>query len=176
MSDRPVEDATDEAVAARLAQARLLVVRGEPEAALALVERVLDEDPGRLPALILQGTLLLHEREEARALAAFERAVALAPGSAEGRNGQARVLHALGRHAEALAAAQAALAMLSQGENFRETSAVYLTLVWCLREQHRYREALALAEEGLLRAPDAVLAQWASVVEEEAAEAEKERC
>ncbi len=168
--------AADEAVASRLAEARVLVVRGEPEAALALVDGVLHDDPGCLPALLLQGTLLLDEREEARALAAFERALALAPRSAEARNGQARVLHALGRHAEALTAAHSAFEMLSEGENFRETSAVYLTLVWCLREQHRYREALALAEEGLQRAPDAVLAQWASVVEEEAAEAEKERC
>jgi len=176
VSDSPVTAAADEAVAARLAEARVLVVRGEPEAALALVQQVLDAEPECLPALILMGTLLLQEREEARALAAFERAVALAPRSAEARNGQARVLHALGRHAEALAAAQAALEMLGEGDNFRQISAVYLTLVWCLREQHRYREALALAEEGLLRAPDAVLAQWASVVEEEAAEAEKERC
>ena len=57
-----------------------------------------------------------------------------------------------------------------------QTAAVYLTLVWWLREMHRYREAIAMAEEGLARMPDAVLAQWATQIEEELVEAEKERC
>ena len=35
---------------------------------------------------------------------------------------------------------------------------------------------LAVAEEGLTRCPDAILAQWASLVEEELAESEKEEC
>jgi hypothetical protein len=35
---------------------------------------------------------------------------------------------------------------------------------------------VAIAEEGLLRCPDAVLAHWASIVEEELAESEEERC
>ena len=61
-------------------------------------------------------------------------------------------------------------------ENFRQAAPVYLTLVWCLREQRLFKEALALAEEGLGRCADAVLAQWASVVEEELEEAEQERC
>jgi hypothetical protein len=33
-----------------------------------------------------------------------------------------------------------------------------------------------VAEEGLARIPDAILAQWAATVEEELAEAEKEQC
>ena len=49
-------------------------------------------------------------------------------------------------------------------------------MVWCLREMRRYREALAVAEEGLRRTPDVVLAQWASQVEEDLARAERERC
>ncbi len=53
---------------------------------------------------------------------------------------------------------------------------MYLTIVWCLRELERLPEALAAAEEGLRRTPDAVLAEWASVVEQELAESEKERC
>ena len=60
--------------------------------------------------------------------------------------------------------------------NDRQAAPVYLTLVWCLRETRRLREALAAAEEGLRRTPDAVLAEWAGVVEQELAEAEKERC
>ena len=53
---------------------------------------------------------------------------------------------------------------------------MYLTLLWCLREMRRYREALEVAEEGLARVPDAILAQWAATVEEELAAAQKERC
>jgi len=39
-----------------------------------------------------------------------------------------------------------------------------------------YQEALDLASEGLERCPDAILAQWASLVEEELAESQKEEC
>ena len=88
----------------------------------------------------------------------------------------ARCLHILGRNEEALAAARRAHEVLPEGDNFRETSSVYLTLVWCLRDLRRLPEAVAVAEEGLLRCPDAVLAQWAGVVEEELAESERERC
>ena len=72
--------------------------------------------------------------------------------------------------------AQEARALLGEGDNFTQTAAVYLTLVWCLREMRRYREAIAVAEEGLARMPDAVLAQWATEIEEELIAAEKERC
>ena len=68
------------------------------------------------------------------------------------------------------------LALLGEGDNFRYAGSVYLTMVWCLRELRRYREALAVAEEGLRRTPDAVLAQWATQVEEDLARAERERC
>ena len=53
---------------------------------------------------------------------------------------------------------------------------VFLTLVWCLREKRRFREAIAAAEEGLRRTPDAILAQWATQVQDELIAAEKERC
>jgi hypothetical protein len=48
--------------------------------------------------------------------------------------------------------------------------------VWCLRAKRLLREALSAAEEGLARSPDGPLVQWASVVEEELAQEEKERC
>jgi hypothetical protein len=48
--------------------------------------------------------------------------------------------------------------------------------VWCLRARRLLREALAAAEEGLARSPDGPLLQWASAVEEELQEAERERC
>ena len=54
--------------------------------------------------------------------------------------------------------------LLDEGDNAVHAPPVYLTLVWCLREQRRFREAIAAAEEGLQRAPDAVLAQWATQV------------
>ena len=100
----------------------------------------------------------------------------MAPESAAGWNGQARQLRALGRPSEALAAAERARALLSHGENFVQTGPVYLTLVWCLRDERRFQEALALADEGLQRSSDAVLAEWATQIEEEWAAAEKERC
>jgi tetratricopeptide (TPR) repeat protein len=102
--------------------------------------------------------------------------VKLSPRSAEALDSLARCLHALARDAEALETALAARGLLGEGDNYREAAPVYLTLVWCLREMRRFREALAMAEEGLARTPDAILAQWASTVEEELAEAEKEEC
>ncbi len=45
-----------------------------------------------------------------------------------------------------------------------------------LRELRLLREALEAAEEGLRRTPDAVLADWATVVEQELVAAGKERC
>jgi tetratricopeptide (TPR) repeat protein len=164
-----------EAADPRVAEARVEAVRGDPERAFAVLGGVLAAEPDHLEALLLLAALSLQEREEERALALFERAVALAPRSVEARNGLARCLHALGRDELALATANEAKRLLASGD-LRQASAVYLTLVWCLREQRRWREALAAAEEGLERSPDAVLAQWASVVEEELAEAEKDRC
>jgi tetratricopeptide (TPR) repeat protein len=159
-----------------LVEARLVAAGGELERALELLERRLREDPADAAALVLKGGFLVEARRDEEGLDALREAVRIAPRSAAARNGLARALHSLGRDDEALAHARQALSLLGEGENFRETAPVYLTLVWCLREQRRWREALALAEEGLARCPDAVLAQWASVVEEELAEAEKERC
>lgn len=157
-------------------EARLLAAGGELERALELLEERLREDPADAAALVLKGSFLVEVRRDEEGLDALRESVRIAPRSAAARNGLARALHALRRDDEALAHARQALSLLGEGQNFRETAPVYLTLVWCLREQRRWREALALAEEGLARCPDAVLAQWASVVEEELAEAEKERC
>jgi tetratricopeptide (TPR) repeat protein len=163
-------------VAAAFDDARLLAARGLIQDALGALEALLREQPEHVPALLLKAALLLESREGEAALAVHERAAAVAPDSAETWNGLARCLHALARDDEALSAAERARALLPQGDNFRHASAVYLTLVWCLRERRRYKEALAAAEEGLERCPDAILAQWAGVVEEELAEAEKEEC
>ena len=72
-----------------------------------------------------------------------ERAARLWPRSAEALNAFARCLHERGRDQEALKVAHEALAVLGEGDNFAQTAAVYLTLVWCLREMRRYREAIA---------------------------------
>jgi tetratricopeptide (TPR) repeat protein len=159
-----------------LDEARVLAVRGRVQEALACLDVRLAERPDDVGALLLRGQLLLQVREEQAALESLSRAAALAPRDAEALDGLARALHALGRDAEALSVAQEARRRLGEGENFRHAASVYLTIVWCLREQRHYREALEAAEEGLRRCPDAVLAQWASVVEEELAEAEQERC
>lgn len=163
-------------MAAAFDDARLLAARGLIQDALGALEALLREQPEHVPALLLKAGLLLESREGEAALAVHERAAAVAPDSAETWNGLARCLHALARDDEALSAAERARELLPQGDNFRHASAVYLTLVWCLRERRRYKEALAAAEEGLERCPDAILAQWAGVVEEELAEAEKEEC
>ena len=157
-------------------RARALVVSGRRHEATAVVDEVLAAEPAHLGALQLKAGLLLEDREGEEALALYEKATRAWPRSAEAWNGLARGLHALGRDHEALAAAEAARRLLGEGDNHGQTAPVYLTLVWCLRELRLFKEALAVAEEGLAAIPDAVLAQYASLVEQELAEAEKEEC
>lgn len=161
---------------AQIRQARVLVGLGRRAEAEPLVGAVLAADPRHSGGLLLKAALVSEDRRWEEALALHERAVLASPRCAEARNARARCLHTMGRDEEALEEARAARALLGEGDNFRFASAVYLTLVWCLRELRRYREAVAAAEEGLERAPDAILAQWASQVEDELVEAEKEEC
>ena len=157
-------------------RARTLTALGRVAEALPLVEAILRADPAHEGALLLRASLHAEEREWEPALEIYQRAATLWPRSSEALNALARCLHALGRDLEALRVAQEARAVLGEGDNFTQTAAVYLTLIWCLRELRRYREAVALAEEGLARMPDAVLAQWATQIEDELVEAERERC
>ena len=161
---------------AAFSHAQLLVSKGETQEAHRCLDALLAAEPVHLGALLLKGRLLLEARKDAEALSVLDRAVAAWPRSVPALDARARCLHALGRDEEALAHARAARALLGEGDNFRHAGSVYLTMVWCLRELRRYREALALAEEGLRRTPDAVLAQWASQVEEDIVRAERERC
>jgi tetratricopeptide (TPR) repeat protein len=155
---------------------RVLAACGSREQALEALDTLLEDSPGHLGALLLKAGLLCEAREPERALPLCDHAVALAEDSAEAWNALARCLRALARHEDALAAAERARRLLRAGDNGRFAGPVYLTLVWCLRELRRYREALAAAEECLERTPDAVVAHWATVVEEELAEAQRERC
>jgi tetratricopeptide (TPR) repeat protein len=157
-------------------RARTLVLSGRRDEARVALDEILAGEPDHIGALQLKAGLLLEDREGEDALVLYERAASAWPRSAEAWNGLARGLHALGRDHEALAAAEEARRLLGEGDNFRQTAPVYLTLVWCLRELRRFKEALAVAEEGLAAIPDAVLAQYASLVEQELAEAEKEEC
>jgi tetratricopeptide (TPR) repeat protein len=157
-------------------RARSLALSGRREECLSLLEEVLAAEPDHLGALQLKAGLLLESRDREAAVALYERAARAWPRSAEAWNGLARGLHALGRDQEALAAARTARSLLGEGDNDTHTATVYLTLVWCLREMRLYKEALAVAEEGLAAIPDAVLAHYASQVEQELAEAEKEEC
>jgi tetratricopeptide (TPR) repeat protein len=155
---------------------RVLVGLGRLEEALPLLDQILERDPKHLGALLMQGGLRVEERDFPGALALFEKASAVWPRSAEAHNAVARCLHALGRDREALSQAETARSLLREGDNFAQSAAVYLTLVWCHRELREFKEAVAAAEEGLASAPDAILAQWASQVELEMMEAEKEEC
>jgi tetratricopeptide (TPR) repeat protein len=163
-------------LAATFDRARLLAATGRGAEAASLLAEILENDPAHLGALILRASLYAEERQWEEALALRRRAAEMWPRSAEALNALARAFHALGRDEEALAVAERARALLGEGDNFVQTAAVYLTLVWCLRELRRYREAIALAEEGLRRMPDAVLGQWATQIEEEMVAAERERC
>jgi len=140
------------------------------------LDGLIASDPDHLGAVLLKARLLLDARESAEALALFRQAARRWERSSEALNGLALCLHALGLDDESLAFAERARDLLGEGDNARETGPVYLTLVFCLREKRLFREALAVAEEGLARCADAVLAHWAGIVEEELAEAEKERC
>ena len=157
-------------------EARLLAATGRVEEARRALDGLLASQPAHLGALLLKAGLLLEDREAEAALALYRRASAEWEGSSEALNGLARCLHVLGRDQEALPLAERARDLLREPGNALQAAAVYLTLVWCLREMRKYREALAAAEEGLERCPDAVLAHWAGIVEEELAEAERERC
>jgi tetratricopeptide (TPR) repeat protein len=161
---------------AAFAHAQLLVSKGEIQEAQRCLDALLTAEPAHLSALLLKGRLLLEVRQDREALSVLDRAVAAWPRSAQALDARARCLHALGRDEEALAHGREAVTLLTEGDNFRHAGSVYLTMVWCLRELRRYREALEVAEEGLRRTPDAILAQWATQVEEDIARAERERC
>lgn len=158
------------------ARARLSLARGDEEAARAAIEEALGLEPDHVGAVLLRAELHLLARESEAALRLHHRATELLPRSSEAWNALARCRHALGDDGGALQAAEEARRLLGEGDNFLQAGPVYLTLLWCLREMRRYREALDVAEEGLARVPDAILAQWAATVEEELAEAQKERC
>ena len=159
-----------------LEEARYLAAGGELRAALAALDGILSAEPEHVEALLLKARLLLDLRDGEAALRWSETTVRLRPDSAEALNGLARCLHALGRNEEALRTAERARACLEHESDSRHVGPVYLTLLWCLREQRKLKEALAVAEEGLGLCYDSVLAQWASTVEEELADAEQERC
>jgi tetratricopeptide (TPR) repeat protein len=137
---------------------------------------VLATDPEQPEALLVRAEALQALQREPEAEAALRRAIELDADSSAAWNALARLLHATGRDGEALAAAEAAHRRLGLAQNARHASAVALTLLWIHREARRYREAIACAEEGLARCPDAVLAQWATDVQREWDAADKDRC
>jgi tetratricopeptide (TPR) repeat protein len=168
MVEDPHRDALD--------AARILVLRGREAEGLTALADILIANPAHEAALLLKGELLLEAHRDQEALETARAAVTFWPDSSESRNGLARCLHAIGEHEMALAEADRAKGMLGLGSNVVQTGPVYLTIVWCFRALGRLGEALAAAEEGLARCPDAILAHWAQTVEEELARAQTERC
>jgi tetratricopeptide (TPR) repeat protein len=159
-----------------VSEARILVAQGRSPEAEALLREALASEPADEEALLLLAGILLDTGREEASLQLLRRAVDARPESARARDAHARALHALHHDDPALGEAQEARRLLALPENAAHAASVYLTLVWCLREKRMLKEALAMAEEGLSRVSDAVLAQWAGTIEEELAEAEKERC
>jgi tetratricopeptide (TPR) repeat protein len=129
----------------RVREARLAAFAGRRDEALAEVDAILDEAPDHLGALLLKASLLQESGAVESAAALYERAVTLAPASPEAWNERARCLHSLGRDDEALESARGARALLDDPRNAAHVPAVFLTLVWCLREKRLFREALAAA-------------------------------
>lgn len=160
----------------RLREARTLAATGRAAEALEAAQAILDEWPEELGALLLKAWLLEQGGADEAAMALYDRAVSLSPDSVEAWNERALCLHALHRDDEALAAAQKARALVAASTSAAQVPAVYLTLIWCLREKRLFREALAAAEECLARTPDAVVAEWAGQVEQDLAHADRERC
>lgn len=140
------------------------------------MQALLRADPGCLPALLLAGELLDTRREPAAALECYERACGAAPESAAAWTARALQLRALERAAEALPAAEQACRLAALPPNRGQAAPAHLALLLCLRDLRRYREALAAAERGLALTPDAVLAEWADTLQQEWAQAERERC
>jgi tetratricopeptide (TPR) repeat protein len=167
---------TSPGVGDALARARARAAEGDLSGALAALDEVLANRPEDLSTLVAKGTLLLEARRDEDALLVHRRAVDVEPRSSEALCALARCLHALGRHEEALGVAEEACRFLEEGENFRQAGPVYLTMAWCLRDLRRPADALRVAEAGLRRTPDALLAEWASVLEAELAAAEREGC
>ncbi len=164
-------------IADAYARARTLAGMGRDEAALEVVDAILASDPRHLGAILLLAWKHGEDREWEESLALTRQAAGFWPRSSEAQNALARCLHGMGRDDEALERAEAARALLdAEPGNAVHASAVYLTLVWCLREKRMFREAIAVAQEGLQRAPDAVLAQWATQVQDDLIRSEKERC
>ena len=99
------------------------------------------------------------------------------PRSAEAHNALARCLHALGRDDEALERGRGGAGAARRRRQLRADGArsISPSSGACASCAGSGRPS-PLAEEGLQRMPDAVLAQWATQVEDELVEAEKERC
>lgn len=157
-------------------EARFLALTGQAEQAWKIVRDLLRDDPDCLPALLLAGELHDGRRQPEQALAHYERACRVVPDSAAAWNARAAELRTLGRADEALQAVERARSLLALGVNRSQAAPVYLSLLLCLRDLRRYREALAAAEEGLAQTPDAVLAEWADTLQQEWEQAERERC
>ncbi len=122
---------------------------GQPELAVALIERSLAVNPATVAAYGNLANVLNRLGRFEAAAAACERAIALDPGFAEAHGNRGQALYALGRADEALASYERVVALRPSGH-------AHYNLANVLREVGRLDDALASYDRALALKPDNV--------------------
>jgi tetratricopeptide (TPR) repeat protein len=126
--------------------------KGEPAAALALLERIIALNPGDAAAHVNRGIALSALERLKEALASYDRAIALKSDYAQAYFGRGVMLQALERHTEALASYDRALAL--KGDH----AATHFNRGTALLDLERPDEALASYDLALALEPNYVKA------------------
>lgn len=101
--------AGNDQIEALLKEAEALQNKGQGQAAVGLIERILGEDPEHSKALHTMGSIFAVEGDIPKAEAFIRRAISSDPGDALAHHSLATLLRLTNRHAEALAALEQAL-------------------------------------------------------------------
>ncbi|MFO7188794.1 MAG: PEP-CTERM system TPR-repeat protein PrsT [Pseudomonadota bacterium] len=136
--------------AAVAGQARVLMARGDVEAAEQRIQATLEREPDNVDVLMLKAELLAAQDRHAEAEQLYARVVALEPDNQEARRAQIAVLISDKRYPRAAELIEAA-----QKEGGHDPQLEYLKGLLALREG-RYRDAIEHAEQVLRVAPEHV--------------------